>query len=70
MTIQEIRDRFCAEWKRAQGGYDAYMAENVLIRHFVDGKDIIDAINEEMAQACAILRVRFEHFDRLAQALK
>ena len=70
MPIHEIRDRFYAESKRGHEGYDAYMAENVGIRHIVDGKDITDAIGEEMAQACGILRARFEHFDKFAQALK
>jgi hypothetical protein len=66
MTLQELQDRFHAESKRAQEGYDAYMVENVGIRHIVDGKDITDVIREEMARACEILRVRFEYFDKLA----
>jgi hypothetical protein len=46
------------------------MAESATTSHTVCGEDITGAIAQEKAQACGILRVRFEHFERLAQALK
>jgi len=68
MTIQEIRDRFYAEWNRARTGNDAYEIENVGVRHIVNGEDVTDVIAQEKAEACGILLARFEHFDRLATA--
>jgi len=64
MTIQEIRDRFYADWKRC---HDALLAESSDVFHTVCRVDETAVIRKEMEGACAILRVRAEHFERLAQ---
>ena len=68
MNIKEIRDRFFTEWMRVETGCAAHAAENVGIRHFVDGEDITEMLKAESAEVCAILRARFEHFERLTTA--
>ena len=66
MTIQEIRDRFLDVWKRHQEDYEAFMAQiaNGLLH------SASSLIAQEKADACGVLRARYEHFDRLAQALR
>ena len=68
MSIHELRDRFHAEWKRCEDDYDAAKAESATISHTVCRVDITATILKEKSDECEILRVRFEHFDRLAKA--
>lgn len=67
MTIQEIRDRFFAVLNRHQEDLEALLAEIARgLSITVCGQDVTAVIAQEKAEACEILRIRFEHFDNLA----